>query len=60
MAERNVTIRDIENTIRGGVFGEAEWDSDAWRYRASTQTFEVVVELDGETLIIIVSTWRKP
>jgi hypothetical protein len=59
MAERDVTVRDIENTLRGGVYGEPEWESEAWRYRAWTTIFEVVFEFDDDTVVIIVSTWRK-
>lgn len=59
MAERSVTVSDLMNVIRGGVYEPAEWENDAWRYRASTTNYVVVIEFDGDTIVILVSTWRK-
>ena len=45
MEERSVTSQDIENTLRGGVCGPAEWNQrhEEWRY-----TFEDLPDRSGD------------
>jgi len=60
MVERNIALVDIVNTIRGGIFSEAEWENDSWRYTASTSRYQAVICFEDETLVVLVTAWRKP
>jgi hypothetical protein len=48
---------DATNVIRGGAYGEAEWENGAWRHRAATQRMAVVIEFDAETSLIVVTAF---
>jgi hypothetical protein len=61
--ERDIETQDIENTLKGEVFQFAEWNQQAQenRYRFETSRMGVVVAFDSEdeTLVTVVTTWRK-
>ena len=48
---------DATNVIRGGGYAEAEWENGAWRHRASTQRMAVVIELQTEARLIVVTSF---
>lgn len=51
------TTVDATNILRGGAYGEAEWENGAWRHRASTQRMAVVIEFHTETKLIVVTSF---
>ena len=48
---------DAINVIRGGAYMEAEWENGAWRHRAQTQRMAVILELDTETALLVVTSF---
>jgi hypothetical protein len=59
LAKDDKTTFDAANVIRAGMYGEAEWEHGAWRHQASTQRFTVVVEIESERRLIVVTGWSK-
>ncbi len=63
LEERDITTQDTENTLKGGVFQFAEWNYQYQenRYRFETSRMGVVIAFDSddETLLTVVTTWRK-
>jgi hypothetical protein len=51
------TTVDAINVIRGGVYGEAEWENGGWRHHVRTQRFTVVIEFDSATDLIVITAW---
>jgi hypothetical protein len=59
MANDHMIEQDVVNVLRAGRFDPAEWESGDWRYRIHTQRFCVVASFDSETLVVVVTAWRK-
>jgi Domain of unknown function (DUF4258) len=59
MANDNLADIDVANVIRGGAYGEAEWENGGWRHHAFTQRIVVVIEFESETELVVVTAWRK-
>jgi hypothetical protein len=49
---------DCQNAIRGGVYGEAEWENGCWRYRIETGRVGVVFQFSSETELLVITGWR--
>ena len=57
LAKDGKSTVDATNVIRGGAYGEAEWEHGAWRHRAWTQRMAVVIEIETETELIVVTSF---
>ena len=58
LRQRNISILDCENVLRGGVVDPGEWENGAWRYRVRTQKIEVIVQFLAADEVLIVTAWR--
>lgn len=56
--ERNLTMLDCENVLRGGSVSEPYEESGNWRYRVKTQNIEVVVQFLPYNQLLVVTMWR--
>jgi len=59
MQADNLTIVDCINVLRGGIVDPAEWENGAWRHRIHTAKIYVVVELESEDKLVLITAWRK-
>lgn len=60
LRQRNISIVDCENVLRGGAVDPGEWENGAWRYRVRTQKIEVIIQFLAENEVLIVTAWRTP
>ncbi len=60
MQADGLTTVDCVNVLRGGIVEPAEWENGAWRYRVHTTKIYVVVELDAQDRLTLITAWRKP
>ena len=58
MRKRNLDIMDIENVLRAGIAGEAEWENGEWRYQVRTAAIVVVVQFEEDDSVTPVTAWR--
>jgi hypothetical protein len=58
MLKDSLTQVDAVNVLRGGVVEPAEWENGSWRYRVRTARIVVVIALDSEMELTIVTAWR--
>jgi hypothetical protein len=59
MAKDGLSDVDVTNVIRGGAYGETEWENGGWRHQAFTQRIVVVIEFESETELAVITAWRK-
>lgn len=59
MAKDDIDENDVTNVLRGGKVLEGEWENGSWRYRVETPKFCVVVAFRTETMLVVVTAWRK-
>lgn len=59
LAKDSMTTVDAVNVLRGGTVRQPEYENGSWRYRVETQRMAVVVALDSETELCVVTAWRK-
>jgi hypothetical protein len=57
LAKDGKTTVDATNIIRGGAYSEAEWEHGAWRHRVQTQRMAVVIELETESELVVVTSF---
>jgi len=57
LAKDRKTTVDAVNVIRGGAYGEPEWENGAWRHRAQTQRMAVVIEIETEAELIVITSF---
>lgn len=57
LAKDSKNTVDAINVIRGGAYGEAEWENGGWRHRAQTQRMAVVIEFEAESELIVVTSF---
>jgi len=58
MVERKLTIVDVTNVLRGGRVTTVEIVFGRFRYHVSTDTMCVVVEIQSESELVVVTAWR--
>lgn len=51
-------IGDAINVLSGGIVEEAEWENGDWRYRVRTSRIVVVVALNSETKLTVITAWK--
>ena len=59
MAKDDMSQQDAINVLRAGRFDPAEFERGSCRYRVHTPRFCVVTVFDAETLVVVVTAWRK-
>lgn len=59
LRQRNISMVDCENVLRGGVVDPAEWENGAWRYPVRTQKITVIVQFLAEEELMVVTAWRN-
>ncbi len=60
MANDNLIMTDIINVLRCGQVNEpGEFENNSWRYRVHTSRICVVVAFRSETVLVVVTAWRK-
>lgn len=59
LQQRNISMVDCENVLRGGVVEPAEWENGAWRYPMRTQKITVIVQILSEDELLVVTAWRN-
>jgi hypothetical protein len=57
LAKDGKSTVDATNVLRGGNYLEAEWENGAWRHRAETQRMAVVIEIETEAELIVVTSF---
>jgi hypothetical protein len=57
-AKDGIVMGTILNTLRSGIVEPAEWENGAWRYRVRAAQIYVVIQFDGETILIVITTWK--
>ena len=60
MEKDDMTTMDAQNVLRcGKITEEPEFEGGAYRYRVQTEKMLVVVELQSETELSVITAWRK-
>lgn len=60
MVERDISHADVVFTLRSGVVEEAEFENGDWRYRVRSPKAQVVVVIEPEDLLIVVTVLEAP
>lgn len=58
MVDDDLESTDCVNVLRGGVVQPPELEKGEWRYRVTTNRICVVVALDGDKRLRVVTVWR--
>jgi hypothetical protein len=59
MDKDGMSDQDAINVLRAGRHEPAEWENGRWRYRASTTRMVVIVQLESETELRLITGWRN-
>ncbi len=59
LAKDDLEISDAVHVLRAGAVREAESENAEWRYRVETPAICVVVAFRSETVLRVVTAWRK-
>lgn len=59
MRKDELSRRDVENVLRGGVVREPEWENGSWRYHVETAKIRVVIAFHDESTLIVVTAMRR-
>jgi hypothetical protein len=59
LAKDGLTTVDAVRALRGGVVDEAEWENGTWRHHVRTPRITVVVELESDLELVVVTAWRS-
>ena len=60
MMGRNIGFDEVLRTLRNGeVVRPAYRRRDSWRYRVEHRQLCVVIEFDGESVVIVVTTFER-
>ncbi|HEX5744876.1 MAG TPA: DUF4258 domain-containing protein [Archangium sp.] len=59
MRKDELSLRDVENVLRGGVVREPEWENGSWRYHVETAKIRVVIAFHDESTLIVVTAMRR-
>ncbi len=58
LKKHRISMLDVDNVLRKGRVGEAEWENGCWRYPVFSNKFHVVVQFESEEELLIVTAWR--
>jgi hypothetical protein len=59
MEQRNISMLDCVNVLRGGIVTQGEYLNGSWRYRVYTQKISVVIRFESDSEIEVVTAWRE-
>lgn len=59
MEKDALSLRDVENVLRGGVVREPEWENGSWRYHVETSKIRVVIAFQDENTLVVVTAMRR-
>ncbi|MFY0565133.1 DUF4258 domain-containing protein [Archangium lansingense] len=59
MRKDELSRRDVENVLRGGVVREPEWENGSWRYHVETSKIRVVIAFRDENTLVVVTAMRR-
>jgi hypothetical protein len=59
MRKDELSRRDVENILRGGVVREPEWENGGWRYHVETSKIRVVIAFRDESSLVVVTAMRR-
>lgn len=59
MRKDELSRRDVENVLRGGVVREPEWENGSWRYHVETSKIRVVIAFRNELTLVVVTAMRR-
>jgi uncharacterized protein DUF4258 len=59
MRKDELSRRDVDNVLRGGVVREPEWENGSWRYHVETSKIRVVIAFCDELTLIVVTAMRR-
>ncbi len=59
MRKDELSPRDVENVLRGGVVREPEWENGSWRYHVETSKIRVVIAFRDENTLVVVTAMRR-
>jgi hypothetical protein len=59
MQKDELSRRDVENVLRGGVVREPEWENGSWRYHVETSKIRVVIAFQDENTLVVVTAMRR-
>jgi uncharacterized protein DUF4258 len=59
MQKDELSRRDVENVLRGGVVREPEWENGSWRYHVETSKIRVVIAFQDESTLVVVTAMRR-
>lgn len=59
MRKDELSRRDVENVLRGGMVREPEWENGSWRYHVETAKIRVVIAFRDESTLVVVTAMRR-
>jgi len=59
LKERNLSMVDCENVLRGGSVSKPYQEGGNWRHKVTTPNIEVVIQFLPYNQLLIVTVWRK-
>jgi hypothetical protein len=59
MRKDELSRRDVENVLRGGLVREPEWENGSWRYHVETSKIRVVIAFRDELTLVVVTAMRR-
>ena len=59
LRERNLTMVDCENVLRGGSVSQPYKEGNNWRHKVSTNNMTVIVQLLPYDQFMVVTAWRE-
>lgn len=59
-SDRDVSEQDVENCLWAGQMRNVDFEKGTWRYTVGTPRLAVVVAIDTETSVVVVTVIRKP
>lgn len=59
LKKHGLTVADAYNVLRGGHAKEPEWENGEWRHQVHTGAMVVVVHIENEKSLRVITGWRK-
>ena len=58
LRERNLTMLDCANVLRGGSVSPGYKEGKYWRYNVATNNMEVVIQFLPYSQLMVITAWR--
>lgn len=59
MVERQISMPDCVNVLRGGIPQPGEYITGSWRYQVCTPKICIVVRFESKSELEVVTAWRR-